>query len=73
MMRSKVIPPEVQTALENCSSPADLPRLAQVCHNSSSSLARLTLLDLVEVALLLLVVGLVIEGFSMWVHRGDWQ
>jgi biopolymer transport protein ExbB len=44
LMRKKVIPPEVETALDNSKTPADLPRLAQVCHNTPSPLSRLTLL-----------------------------
>jgi biopolymer transport protein ExbB len=44
LMRKKVIPPDVETALDNCRTPGDLPRLAQVCHNSPSALSRLTLL-----------------------------
>jgi biopolymer transport protein ExbB len=44
LRRNKVIPPDVETAMDNCKTPADLPRLAQVCHNSPSALSRLTLL-----------------------------
>ena len=44
LRRNKVIPPDVETAMDNCRTPADLPRLAQVCHNSPSALSRLTLL-----------------------------
>jgi biopolymer transport protein ExbB len=44
LMRKKVIPPDVETALDNCRTPADLPRLAQVCHNTPSALSRLALL-----------------------------
>jgi biopolymer transport protein ExbB len=44
LMRKKVIPPGVETAMDNTKTPADLPRLAQVCHNTPSALSRLTLL-----------------------------
>lgn len=44
LMRSKIIPPGVQLAIENCKTPADLPRLAQTCHSNPSPLARLALL-----------------------------
>jgi biopolymer transport protein ExbB len=44
LMRRKVIPLNVENALDNCKTPADLPRLAQVCHNSPSPLSRLALL-----------------------------
>src|SRR5687767_2394676 len=44
LRRMKVIPPNVETALDNCRTPADLPRLAQVCHGNPSPLSRLTLL-----------------------------
>lgn len=43
LRRSKVIPPHLQTAIENCKTQADLPRLSQTCHNSPSPLSRLTL------------------------------
>jgi len=43
LRRAKVIPPHLQTAIENCRTPADLPRLAQTCHSSPSPLARLAL------------------------------
>jgi biopolymer transport protein ExbB len=44
LMRKKVIPPEVETAMDNSKSVTDLPRLAQVCHNTPSALSRLALL-----------------------------
>jgi biopolymer transport protein ExbB len=44
LRRAKVIPPDLETALDNTRTPADLPRLAQVCHNSPSALSRLALL-----------------------------
>jgi biopolymer transport protein ExbB len=44
LMRSKIIPPGVQLAIENCKTPSDLPRLAQTCHSNPSPLSRLTLL-----------------------------
>jgi biopolymer transport protein ExbB len=44
LMRKKVIPPEVETALDNSKSVTDLPRLAQVCHSAPSALSRLALL-----------------------------
>ena len=44
LRRAKVIPPNLETALDNCRTPADLPRLAQVAHSNPSALSRLTLL-----------------------------
>lgn len=44
LMRSKIIPPSVQTAIENSRTPADLPKLAQTCQSNPSPLARLALL-----------------------------
>ena len=44
LRRGKVIPPYVQTAIENCRAVADLPRLVQICHSHPSALSRLTLL-----------------------------
>jgi biopolymer transport protein ExbB len=43
LRRAKVIPPYVDTALENCKTPADLPRLAQICQGNPSPISRLTL------------------------------
>lgn len=40
---TKVIPPYVSTAIENCRTPADLPKLVQVCNQNPSPLSRLTL------------------------------
>jgi biopolymer transport protein ExbB len=44
LRRANVIPPYVETALENCRTPADLPRLLQICQSNPSALSRLTLL-----------------------------
>jgi len=44
LRRAMVIPPTLETALDNCRTPADLPRLAQVAHATPSALSRLTLL-----------------------------
>ena len=44
LRRQKVIPPNLETALDNCRTPADLPRLAQVAHGNPSALSRLTLI-----------------------------
>lgn len=40
---TKVIPPYVHTAIENCRTPADLPKLVQVCNQNPSPLSRLAL------------------------------
>ena len=44
LRRSKVIPPYVDTALENCKGPNDLPRLMQICQGNPSPISRLTLI-----------------------------
>lgn len=41
LRRAKVIPPHLQTALENCKTQSDIPRLAQTAQNNPSPLARL--------------------------------
>lgn len=41
LRRSKVIPPYVETALENCRTPGDLPRLLQICQSNPSPISRL--------------------------------
>jgi biopolymer transport protein ExbB len=43
LRRAKVVPPYVETALENCKTPADLPRLKQICEGNPSPISRLTL------------------------------
>src|SRR5690349_2415141 len=42
LRRSKVIPPYVETALENCRTAADVPHLLQICQSNPSPLSRLT-------------------------------
>jgi biopolymer transport protein ExbB len=46
LRRSKVIPPYVETALENCRTPQDLPRLVQISQSNPSPISRLILLAL---------------------------
>jgi biopolymer transport protein ExbB len=41
LRRVNVIPPYVETALENCRTPADLPRLTQICQSNPSAISRL--------------------------------
>jgi biopolymer transport protein ExbB len=44
LQRRKIIPPEVQAAVENCRSEAQLPMLEQICRRHPSTLSRLLLL-----------------------------
>ena len=44
LRRAKVIPPYVETALENCRAPSDLPRLVQISQSNPSPVSRLILL-----------------------------
>ncbi len=41
---SRVIPPQVQSALESCQTPEDVPMLQRVCRQNDSALSRLLLL-----------------------------
>jgi biopolymer transport protein ExbB len=41
LRRAKVIPPYVETALENCRAPSDLPRLLQISQSNPSPMSRL--------------------------------
>jgi biopolymer transport protein ExbB len=41
---NKVIPPEVESAVESCQSPGDVPMLKRVCEQHKSTVARLLLL-----------------------------
>jgi biopolymer transport protein ExbB len=45
LRRTKVIPPYVETALENCRAPSDLPRLIQISQSNPSPISRLILLS----------------------------
>src|SRR6185436_9219249 len=44
LRRSKVIPAEVELAVENCRTPADLPIVREACQRNPSPLSRLLLL-----------------------------
>jgi biopolymer transport protein ExbB len=44
LRRAKVIPPYVETALENCRAASDLPRLLQISQSNPSPISRLILL-----------------------------
>src|SRR6266850_5602265 len=44
LRRKKVIPPEIQAAVESCQSPEDVPMLRRVCQQHDSPLGRLLLL-----------------------------
>jgi biopolymer transport protein ExbB len=44
LRRTKVIPPYVETALENCRAQSDLPRLLQIAQSNPSPISRLILL-----------------------------
>ncbi len=44
LQRRKIIPPEVESAVENCRSEAQIPMLEQICRQHPSTLSRLLLL-----------------------------